>query len=195
MGAKASLMGGRIFTTVTLFQLYQYNLSEVDLAHPGYSNLVGEARSQGGEFDITGRVTRHVSIVANYTYDNASVVKGGGVNRVVGRRLAMVPRNAANVWARYDTAPNSSRGWMFGLGAYFSSNRFGETANVVLLPGYGRLDGMIGYRTNTGNVHWTAQLNAGNVTDKTYILYGNPFTYGAPRSVMLSVKAQFGPGH
>lgn len=195
VGGKASLFGGRIFTTVTLFQLYQYNLSEVDLAHPGYSNLVGEARSQGGEFDITGRVSRHVSIVANSTYDNASVVKGGGVNRVVGRRLAMVPRHVGNVWARYDTAPNSSRGWMFGLGAYLSSNRFGETANVVLLPGYGRLDGMVGYRTDTANVHWTAQLNAGNLTDKTYFLYGNPFTYGAPRSLMLSVKAQFGPGH
>jgi outer membrane receptor protein involved in Fe transport len=45
VGAKASLMNGRIFTTATLFQLYQYNLSEVDLAHPGYSTLVGEARS------------------------------------------------------------------------------------------------------------------------------------------------------
>ena len=194
LGAKASLLNGRIFTTATLFQLYQYNLSEVDPLHPGYYNVIGEARSEGVEFDITGRVTRKLSIVANYTYDDASVVAGGGVSRVVGRRLGSVPRHASSVWARYDTAPSSSRGWMFGVGTYLSGNRFGESSNVVLLPGYGRLDGMVGYRTDARGIHWTTQLNAGNILDKTYFLYGNPFTYGAPRSLTLSVKAQFGRG-
>jgi iron complex outermembrane receptor protein len=194
LGAKASLLNGRIFTTATLFQLYQYNLSEVDLLHPGYNSLIGEARSEGLEFDISGRVTRNLNIVANYTYDDASVVSGAGVSRVVGRRLGSVPRHASSIWARYDTAPSSSRGWMFGVGTYLSGNRFGESTNVVLLPGYGRLDGMLGYRADTRGVHWTTQLNAGNILDKTYFLYGNPFTYGAPRSLTLSIKAQFGPG-
>jgi iron complex outermembrane receptor protein len=194
LGAKASLLNGRIFTTATLFQLYQYNLSEVDVLHPGYYNVIGEARSEGLEFDTDGRVTRNLSIVANYTYDDASVVAGAGVSRVVGRRLGSVPRHVSSVWARYDTAPSSSRGWMFGVGTYLSGNRFGESANVVLLPGYARLDGMAGYRTDTRGVHWTAQLNAGNILDKAYFLYGNPFTYGAPRGLILSLKAELGPG-
>lgn len=82
---------------------------------------------------------------------------------------------------------------MFGVGTYLSGNRFGESANIVLLPGYGRLDGMAGYRTNVAGIHWTAQLNVENILDKTYFLYGNPFTYGAPRSLTLSIKALFGP--
>jgi iron complex outermembrane receptor protein len=194
LGAKGSLLNGRIFTTATLFRLYQYNLTEIDPFHPGYYNVIGEARSEGAEFDITGRVTRHISIVANYTYDDAAVAAGNGVRLVIGRRLAQVPRHASSTWTRYDTSPNSSRGWMFGVGTYLSGNRFGESANLVLLSGYGRLDGMAGYRTETAGVRWTAQVNAENILDKTYFLYGNPFTYGAPRSLSLSIKAQFGPG-
>jgi iron complex outermembrane receptor protein len=192
-GAKASLLNGRIFATTTLFLLYQYNLAEADPAHPGYSNLIGEARSEGAEFDLTGRVSRHVSVVSNYTYDDAAVSAANGISRVVGRRLGSVPRHAANLWVRYDTAPGSPRGWMFGLGAYISGDRFSESANTVLLPAYERFDAMAGYRTISKNVSWTAQLNAGNVFDKTYFLYGNPFTYGAPRSVIFSLKAQIAP--
>lgn len=192
-GVKGTFLDGRIYTSATVFRLFQYNLSESDPAHPGYSNLIGQARSEGLEYDITGRVTRHLSLVANYTYDDASVVAANGVSRVDGRRLAQVPRHVGNIWARYDTAPGSIRGWMFGAGVYASGDFFGESSNAVLLPGYGRLDGMVGYRTSTGIVRWTAQLNAANILDKKYFLYGDPFAYAAPRSLMLSVKAQILP--
>ena len=82
---------------------------------------------------------------------------------------------------------------MFGAGAYLSGDFFGESSNAVLLPGYGRLDAMVGYRTTSGIVHWTAQLNAANLLDRKYFLYGDPFAYGAPRSLMLSLKAQIAP--
>lgn len=192
-GLKGTFLEGRIFASATVFRLFQYNLSEADPLHPGYSNLIGQARSEGFEFDITGRMTRHVSLAANYTYDDAAVVAANGVSRVDGRRLAQVPRHVGNLWARYDTAPGSTRGFMFGTGVYTSSDFFGESANTVLLPGYARLDGMIGYRTRTGLVHWTAQLNAANLLDRKYFLYGDPFTYGAPRSLIFSLKAQIAP--
>lgn len=193
MGLKSTFLNGRIFTSATVFRLFQYNISEADPAHPGYSNLIGQARSEGFEYDITGRLTRNLSLVANYTYDDAAVVAANGVSRVDGRRLAQVPRHVGNVWARWDTAPGSGRGWMFGVGTYASGNFFGESSNAVLLPGYARLDAMIGYRADVHRVNWSAQLNAANLLDKKYFLYGDPFTYGAPRSLMLSLKAQVAP--
>lgn len=136
-GIKGSFFDGKVYTSATVFRLFQYNIAESDPAHPGYSNLIGQARSEGIEYDITGRVTRNLSVVANYTYDDASVVAANGISRVNGRRLAQVPRHVGNVWARYDTAPGSSRGWMFGLGEYISGDFFAATSSA-----HGRSSGL-----------------------------------------------------
>jgi iron complex outermembrane recepter protein len=192
-GAKSSLFGGRVLATLTLFQLHQFNMLDIDAAHPGFYNVIGEARSRGIEFDVNGQVTRHVGVVANYTYDDARIVQGGTLN-VVNRYLALIPHNSSNVWVRYETKPGSASSWMFGAGTYLVSGRFGESTNTVRLHGYGKVDGMIGYRTYFQTVQWTAQLNANNIFDKTYFEYGSPYTYGAPRAVMLVLKAEFGRG-
>jgi iron complex outermembrane receptor protein len=107
LGAKTSLMDNKVTTSVTLFDLYQRNRMTPDLAHVGFSLPVGEVRSKGLEFDVAGQVSKHVSLIGSYTYNDAKVTKDNtaGATATLGKRWYGVPMNAATFWAKYDTAP------------------------------------------------------------------------------------------
>jgi len=62
-----------------------------------------DARSQGFEFDMYGRVTDRLSMIANYAYTDSSVTNDNGFNLgLTGSQFPLVPRNRANVWSRYN---------------------------------------------------------------------------------------------
>lgn len=62
-----------------------------------------DARSQGFEFDMYGRVTDRLSMIANYAYTDANVTNDNGFNLgLTGSQFPLVPRNRANVWSRYN---------------------------------------------------------------------------------------------
>lgn len=194
-GAKASLFGGRASTSLTLFDLRLKNRLTPDLAHPGFSVAVGEVRSRGVEFDIAGQVSEHVSLIGSYTYDKAEITedKTPGTANTVGKTWAGVPLHNLSLWAKYDSAPGSAEGYFFGAGVYLNGERQANNTNTVQLPGYGRLDGVIGYRTTIGKQRVSLQLNGQNLLDKTYFDYGGGSyaTYGAPRNFMGSIKLEF----
>lgn len=192
-GAKANLLDGRVTTSATLFNLYLRNRATSDLAHPGFSVAVGEVQSQGVEFDITGKMTKNISLIASYTYDNAVITKDNttGASAIVGKHWYDVPLNSASLWAKYDTAPGASEGWAYGAGTYLNGQRQGNNTNTFQLPGYGRVDAMASYRTKAGGKPVTLQVNGQNLFNKTYFENtdgGNYSQYGAPRNLMASVK-------
>jgi iron complex outermembrane recepter protein len=191
VGAKASLLGGLVTTSLTLFDLVKSNVAEYD---PVNFNpfTVGEVRSRGVEFDIAGQVTRHVSLIGSYTYDDAIISKDT-YNGNQGRQFSGVAPHVASLWAKYDTAPGTGQGLSFGVGAYLTAQRQGNDANTWQLPGYGRVDAMLGYRIKAGSQRITAQLNVNNLFDKKYFDNGaySSAAYGAPRSVTGSVKVDF----
>ncbi len=195
LGAKASLLGGKISTSATLFDLRLKNRLTPDLAHTGFSLAVGEVKSQGLELDVSGQVTDHVSVIGSYTLDSVTVTKDNtaGASNTVGKHWAGVPLQNASVWSKYDTAPGAVEGFTFGAGVYLNGQRQVNNTNVAQLPGYGRLDAMIGYRTSVRSHKVAAQLNAQNLTDKVYFENGDgsSATYGNPRNLMASVKVDF----
>lgn len=190
-GAKASLMAGRVTASVTLFNLTKRNVAEYD---PVEFNpfTVGEIRSRGLELDIAGQVTQHVSLIGSYTYDQAIITKDT-YNGNQGNRFNGVAPQVLSLWAKYDTSPGAAEGWTIGAGAYVSAQRQGDDANTWQLPGYGRIDAMLGYRTKLGGQRISAQLNVNNLFDKTYFDNGGfgSAAYGAPRAVIGSVKLEF----
>ena len=60
------------------------------------------------------------------------------------------------------------------------------------LPGYGRLDAMVAYRTGLAGHRVTAQLNVNNLLDKWYFESGSygMAAYGAPRNILASLKVE-----
>jgi outer membrane receptor protein involved in Fe transport len=74
------------------------------------------------------------------------------------------------------------------------------------LPGYSVLDLMASYKFKSAGVNWTAQINATNVFNRTYLKEAQlsapipsntpPYSwingvYGDPREVVASVKAEW----
>jgi iron complex outermembrane receptor protein len=196
LGVKASLFDGKITTSATLFDLEKRNIKTPDLVNPLLSVVTGEVRSRGLELDLAGQVTKHISVIGNYTYNDVIITKDNtvGANATQGNRWAGVPLHSSSWWAKYDTAPGASEGWAVGLGVYLNGQRQGNNTNTWQLPGYGRVDAMLAYRTKAGGKLVTAQLNVDNLFNKTYwtgIGTGTYAYYGAPRSVMGSVKVEF----
>lgn len=194
-GAKAALLDGKVSASVTLFDLYLRNRLTTDPDHVGFSIAAGEVRSRGLEFDIAGQVTRHVSLIASYTYDDARVTADSatGVASTLGNQWPGVPYNSASLWAKYDDAPGEATAWFTGAGFYAVGERQGNVANKMQLPGYGRVDAMVGYRTRLRGVRWTAQLNVQNLLDAAYFESSNGTysLYGAPRGFVGSLKAEY----
>ena len=194
IGSKASLLSGRMTASATLFTLSKTNITEYDPA-TFFPRLVGVARSRGLELDLAGQVTKHLSLIASYSFDQA-IIAHDPYNGTQGHRLSGVAPNFGNLWARYDTAPGSARGWSIGAGSYLTAMRQGDDANTWQMPGYGRFDAMLGYRAPIGRLDCSVQFNVTNLFDKAYFNYGGfgIAAYGAPRTFTLATRFTFRPG-
>jgi len=175
---------------VAFYQLTKQNMSAPIVGTP-FSQAIGEARSQGVEMDVTGRVTDGLSLIATYAYTDASILKGTNV----GNKLWNVPRNAGSFWAKYDLQQAVVRGLSVGAGVYFQGQREGDSANTFELPGYGRVDALVKYQLPVAKARTTLQFNVENLLDhRYYAATGNSNTFinpGSPRTFMGSVKVEF----
>ncbi len=189
-GFKTEFFDKRLISSVAFYQLTKKNMT-VPIAGTAFSEAVGEARSQGVEMDVTGKVTDAVSLIATYAYTDASILKGTNE----GKRLWNVPRNAGSFWAKYDFQQAAVRGLSVGTGVYFQSQREGDAANTFELPGYGRLDALVKYKLPIAKAKTTLQFNVENLLDhQYYVSTSNSNTFinpGSPRTFMGSVKVEF----
>ncbi len=189
-GVKASWMEGQLSTTATVFDLTKQNVVEYDLAaHPV---VVGEVRSRGLELDVTGQITRNLAVIGSYTYDRA-VITDDPFNGNEGHRFTGVAASVGSLWLRYDTAPGEATGWRVGAGVFISGQRPGDDANTQTVPGYERLDAMVGYRMRVGRRRLSCQVNVQNLTDKRYFdnsAYGYAI-FGTPLAATGSVRLEF----
>jgi iron complex outermembrane recepter protein len=196
IGAKASLLGGKVTASIAAFDLTLTNVLTADPVNTGYSIAAGKVRSRGVELDVAGQITDNISIIGSYTYDDAMVVKDNtiGTGAILGKRQPGVPRHAGNIWAKYDTAPGEKEGFSFGFGASANGLREATATNAYALPGYVRFDTMIGYRTLLEGHAVEAQLNVVNLADAKYFdttVNSQYAVYGQPRTFIGSVKVKF----
>jgi iron complex outermembrane receptor protein len=190
LGAKATFLDGALSGSATLFTLTKTNIPQYDPVE-FFPHLVGAARSRGLELDLAGRIGRHVSIVANYTYDQAIVTEDpyGGT---VGNRFMGVAPQVLNLWGKYDSTSGGAGGWSAGLGGYFSGQREGDDANSWQMPGYARFDAMVAWRHAFGGSQLALQLNVNNLLDASYFDHGSygMAAYGAPRSWTATLRLE-----
>lgn len=130
--------------------------------------VVGEQRSQGIEFDMTGRVTEAVSVIGSYACTDTRVTKdNSGLQE---KRLPGMPLHGGSLWIKYDltelTGP--AKGLSVGFGAYVSGSRHGDIQNTFTLPGYVRLDGFAAYKWMMGPTRAIAQVTVRNLLNQEY---------------------------
>lgn len=193
IGFKTEFFDQRLSSTVSFYHLTKQNVQVSDPDHIGFSIAAGEARSQGIEVDIKGRVTDQLNMVMTYAYTDARITKNGSnTNNWQGKRLINVPEHQASLWGTYQLTPE----FKVGIGGTLVGSRAGQLSSNLELPGYARMDMMAAYVKPIGKTRLTTQLNINNVLDKEY--YAGATSQGAsntitgnPLTVMGSLKLEY----
>jgi iron complex outermembrane receptor protein len=159
LGYKVRARGGAVTATVAAYQLIKENIASF-VFYPTITT-VGQQRSRGVEVDVRGRLTRRLSGIASYAYNDGVVTKDPLYQ---GERLPEAPRNSGSLWLRQ----SMSETWTVGAGIFAQGLRNGDYGSDFALPGYARFDAMLSHSFQTGAWHNTIQVNVLNLTNKLY---------------------------
>jgi iron complex outermembrane receptor protein len=186
-GWKQLLLGSRLFTTVTLYQIWKSNVPTPDPLNPRASILTGEQVSKGIELDLTGRLRSNWTITGNYSAIDAHVSRDNRL--LVGSKLVGIPKHSVGLLSNYSIDRGRFTGVSFGGGIYANSRRQPTLPNRALfIPYYGRLDLYIAYR----RAHWEIQANVKNLNDSLYYeAQGSQIVPQAGRNAILGMRYRF----
>jgi len=194
-GMKAEGLGGRLRSTVAIFNITKKNVATRDLSSPDPTALlaIGEAQSRGVDVDVDGQITERISLVATYAFDSAAITKDN--TGLQGNELANVPRHSGSVWLKALVVPDL----FIGGGAVVRGERQGDTQNTFQLPSYVSVDAFASYRITVGRSRIVPQVNITNLTNAVYYVNSNNFDSnpragimpGQPRSVMASIRWEY----
>lgn len=200
VGLKAEPLAG-LSATLAFFQITKSGVPTRDFASPDPRavRLAGLQRSRGVEFDVTGRVTDRLAVIANYAYIDAKVISDNqknpldpfgflGGSGVLGQHLPNVPRHSGKIWLTYDFGENGL-GWRVGGGVTASTRAWGDLQNTFTMPGWARLDGFASYTTLVEGHKVTAQLNLRNINNAQYFTgVDNQFNFNIPPFQLIPAK-------
>lgn len=189
-GLKGELLDRHLNVAFALFNIKKRNVAVLDTNNVGgcpgittndcYRNA-SLLRSKGFDAQVAGRVAPGWEVAAGYTYLTTRDDSGAPLT-------SDAPRNILRASTSY-TLPGEWSAWTVGANLSAQSS---SSVTVVHNPGRAILDLRAAYRINPT---WTASLNVGNVTDKTYwqVIGGtrNGNAYGTPRNVALTLRGAF----
>jgi catecholate siderophore receptor len=184
LGAKWDITPN-LSATAALFRLDRANVKATDPNDPSKLQLTGLQRTEGIELGIQGQVTKNWQVYAGYANLDAEIKQATTVP--AGRKVALVPRNAASIWNRVDFGT----GWAAGLGIVYQCEVYTSTTNAVKLPSFTRVDGAVYYQFDKRT---RIALNLENLFDRRYYPTAggdNNIIVGAPRSAQLTLSMNF----
>lgn len=193
VGAKYQL-SPRLFTSVALFHITKTNIPGPDPSNPLLTELAGEVRSRGVEFELNGEILPRWQVAAGYAFIDSEVTEDDSGN--VGKRLFAAPKNVLGLWTSYTFGPGGPlAGVGFGGGVHHVSRVFTDNSNLVSVPAYTTADLALWYRPQWwGPLTPEFSLNVKNVADEHYFTAGNGFSAvqdGAARSAIGSIRFPF----
>lgn len=217
VGAKWLFMDGDLAFRTAVFTTTKDWERNTDLAAFGNNPILTKRRRTNGvEFEMTGKVTEHWDVFAGLALMNAYIINvAENINsttglptvppdpRLAGERVRNTPRTTFNLWTTYDW----SNGWKVGGGVEAKAERYGYNPTVTAVaannpfvngvfkpnvaPGYARVDLMAAYE----QPKWAVRLNIKNLLDKTYYdaVYDNGgfTTPGNRRQAIVTTEYKF----
>jgi catecholate siderophore receptor len=185
VGAKWDVRPTLSFTAAA-YRLDRTNTRSPDPNDPTHTILTGAQRSRGIELGLTGQIRPNWRISAGYALQEAEI-RRTTTAAPAGRKVALVPHQQASLWTRYDF----TRRFGAGLGIYAQSRSFASISNIVVLPGYARVDAA-GYVRIAHGIE--AQVNVENLLGAHYFASAsndNNIMPGAPRTLRGTIRFQF----
>lgn len=166
-GLKAELASGKLLASASVFRIRKNNVLRPDPAFGPTGDVfeavlpVGEVVNQGAEFDVTGRVNKTLSVIANYALLDSEIRRDRFSPAAVGSPMPNAARHAFGLFVRQEI-PRTGTSIM--LGSEARSRRFEPYAGIRA-GGYAIADVGIFQRVHK-NVELRAQLD--NATDRLY---------------------------
>ncbi|MCB5190718.1 TonB-dependent receptor [Methylobacillus arboreus] len=200
LGIKGEHFGGRLNTSLALFQIDLENLpTQLDVSQCAQEQTscyttTGKVRSRGIELEVSGEIATRWQMGAGYTYNYAENLEPSSYSQIgtgsMGKRYGTnLPLNIFKMYTTY-RLPGEFDNWKIGGGIQTQSNIY--TQYGVKQGGYTLVDLHAGY---TFNKNIDLSLNINNLLDKRYYsgilstASGNFF--GDPRNFMLTMRYRF----
>jgi iron complex outermembrane receptor protein len=151
IGFKSQWMNQRLAFNASLFRTVKNNVLVQDPLNTNFYEERGQVTSQGFEMDITGNLTNHLMINANYTYTDARITKDA-VAENVGFPNYGVANHTGNAMLRYRFLSGGLNGFSAGVGVQLMGRRAAVWPGwtdvrdkAVTSPAYTLLDANVGY--------------------------------------------------
>lgn len=201
IGIKKDWFDGKWNTTLSAYRIFKQNELTADPTNvPGqnFSVVLGEKRAQGIEFDLRGKITDGLTLIANYAFTDAKVteVTPGVTGINVGDVIPGFAKHVSNAWLTYTLQQGVLKGSGISAGFTYLAGRATDTWSVGLqkLPNYFKLDGGLFYERQKFKITG----NAFNILNKylfsgSYYQWLNAYYYQAeaPRNYRVSVAYKF----
>ena len=188
IGAKYTLIGGRVNVTASAFELERTGIKAANPAAPTVLIPIGTQRTRGIELTSAVDLSSGWRAIGGFAYLDGRITRSIAVDagqRIEGKRPTITPTHSANLFV------TRSLGDRFGVGggANYVGKRFANPGNTVELPSYFTADAMAW--TQWGKLR--LQANVTNIFDREHIVSAhgtspNLNLPGAPRAVMLSAR-------
>ncbi|MBF7696044.1 TonB-dependent siderophore receptor [Acinetobacter rathckeae] len=192
IGVKSELFGGRLNTSLALFQIEQENRAITDPNNTSFSIAEGKVRSRGVDVEVSGKVTNDLAVFAGYTYNKSKYLKTESSSYAAGTNFSKhTPEHMFKLYSQYQL-PGALEKWSAGVGV---------TAQTDTNSLYNIYQG--GYTLWNANIRYSYSENLSfnvigdNITNKRYyennrvrINGGNNFL-GSPASVLVRVDWKY----
>jgi len=199
-GAKISLFEERLMITAAHFKISQTNVA---VANPRFQSdpnnqprtLISDISETGTELEVTGGLTKNLSVVGSLTFLHQ--------RDSLGRHVIMVPDESAALFLNYRFTHGALKGFSAFVGTTYVGRRSGEipqidftVLGVVTQPSFylPKLQLWSLGAKYIWNKQVTSSLNVDNVFDKEYIaLSSGRFLggVGSPMNVRLTTTFHF----
>lgn len=179
---------GEFFTTLSAFQIEKPS-SFLDPDTRRYVSN-GQQRNRGLEFLVQGDAAPGVRLLGGVAYTDARLTRTeGGAND--GNWAPAVPRFQFNAAAEWDTP--FLPGLTVTARMLRTSQQYVDVGNTQTIPGWTRFDLGARYAFNASGTPMVVRATVENVFNKNYWQSAarEGLTVGAPRTVLLSVSAEF----
>jgi catecholate siderophore receptor len=199
IGAKWSLMDGKLGVTAALFRVDKTNAT-VDDGTGSQVPTGEEQRVQGVELGMTGQLTSAWTIQAGYAYMDSEILGNAattGNNPVAkdankGNRVSFVPEHAVSVWSTVEISklmhlwPGKTT---IGGGVRWTDENYANSGNTSIIPANFSFDAMISYEKDG----WRFAANGYNLTDELNYdaSFGNRAVVAPGRTVLFTIGKKF----
>lgn len=188
-GFKLEILNERVLLNASIYQLVRNNLTTPDPVNNGFNIQIGQQRSKGFEFDMTGELTSSWKIITSYAYTDADITRSNNTAAPAGKALPNTPYHQASFWSTYTFKEGKLKGLGAGGGLFYVDKRFGDLQNTFSLPSYNTVDSYLSYQRS----NYRIGFNMKNLFNERYFEGANSrliIRPGMPRSFNLSLSAK-----